>query len=313
MERLLAVTATYTILNTLVTCNAFRILIPVSVGSKLNYSCVTVNYGDLLLQALLEYWWRPVSGEEEADGVPMGNMRGDMSQQCQVSGGGQVKTRGGNRYFSVPWHTPVMFSEVGGRTQYRLLVRDAGGEAENVLLNEMVPSWVADAVFERSMPRFLKVPFHLHPHSTSTSSSSSSTSSSSSNNPSLVPGANTGVGGTGSTSVVSSAASSALKSLKRDRLIANDFIQVRKVAEHVYEKVLSCGGNSAGTGATPGTDGMGTGSPGSERPPVATQNGSNPSEGEGPETVSLAEEKVELLCNDQVFFHFFYYFKGAIS
>ncbi|XP_046396386.1 WD repeat-containing protein 48 [Ischnura elegans] len=261
-----------------------------------------VNYGDLLLQALLEYWWRPVQGEEEADGVPMGNVRvGDIPQQTQVAGGGQVKTRGGNRFFSVPWHTPVMFSEVGGRTQYRLLVREAGGEAENVLLNELVPSWVADAVFERSMPRFLKVPFHLHPHSSSASSSSSSTSSSSSNNPSLTSGANAGVV-LGSSSVVSSAsaASSALKSLKRDRLIANDFIQVRKVAEHVYEKVLGAGGNSSGTGAAAGADAMGTGSPGAERPAGSTQNGNNPSEGEGPETASLAEEKVELLCNDQV-------------
>ena len=46
---------------------------------------------------------------------------------------------GGNEYFSVPGHTPVIFSEVGGRTLYRLLARDAGGETEGVLLNETVP------------------------------------------------------------------------------------------------------------------------------------------------------------------------------
>jgi WD repeat-containing protein 48 len=47
----------------------------------------------------------------------------------------------GNEYFSVPGHTPVIFSEVGGRTLYRLLARDAGGETEGVLLNETVPRY----------------------------------------------------------------------------------------------------------------------------------------------------------------------------
>ena len=48
----------------------------------------------------------------------------------------------GNEYFSLPGHTPVIFSEVGGRTLYRLLARDAGGETEGVLLNETVPTYV---------------------------------------------------------------------------------------------------------------------------------------------------------------------------
>ena len=67
----------------------------------------------------------------------------------------------------------------------------------------------------------------------------------------------------------------------RDRLVANDFIQVRKVAEHVYEKVLNAGTES---GAVAGPS-----SPGTER-----------AEAERQETGSLAEEKVELICNDKV-------------
>jgi WD repeat-containing protein 48 len=35
--------------------------------------------------------------------------------------------------------------------------------------------------------------------------------------------------------------------MKRDRLIANDFIQIRKVMEHVYEKVLPTTGVNMGT------------------------------------------------------------------
>jgi hypothetical protein len=69
----------------------------------------------------------------------------------------------------------------------------------------------------------------------------------------------------------------------RDRLIANDFIQVRKVAEHVYEKVLGAGSESGSV--------AGPSSPGTERTDPERQ-----------ETGSIAEDRVELLCNDQVLF-----------
>ena len=69
----------------------------------------------------------------------------------------QQHRQAGNEYFSVPGHTPVIFSEVGGRTLYRLLARDAGGETEGVLLNETVPAWVVDIVVEKKLPKFIKV------------------------------------------------------------------------------------------------------------------------------------------------------------
>lgn len=46
----------------------------------------------------------------------------------------------------------------------RLLVRDAGGESESSLLHETVPSWVTDVVIERTIPKFIKLPFYLLPH-----------------------------------------------------------------------------------------------------------------------------------------------------
>ena len=103
-----------------------------------------VNYGGLLLQALLEHWPRPYNIEDESDIDSGGHQR--PGQQTQ-----------GNEYFSVPGHTPVIFSEVGGRTLYRLLARDAGGETEGVLLNETVPAWVVDIVVEKKLPKFIKV------------------------------------------------------------------------------------------------------------------------------------------------------------
>ena len=41
-------------------------------------------------------------------------------------------------------------SEVGGRTLFRLLCRDAGGETESILLSETVPPWVIDIVVDVS-------------------------------------------------------------------------------------------------------------------------------------------------------------------
>ena len=145
---------------------------------------------------------------------------------------------GGTEYFSVPGHTPVISSEVGGRTLYRLLARDAGGETEGVLLNETVPSWVIDIVVEKKLPKFIKVTFYVLPHK-----------------------------------------DLGLKSFKKERLIANDFLQIRKVIEHVYEKVI-LGGSEAGSSA---------GSPTGEREHRG-----------GEDTASMAEERVELLCNDKV-------------
>ncbi|XP_066597028.1 WD repeat-containing protein 48 isoform X2 [Prorops nasuta] len=166
-----------------------------------------VNYGNLLLQALLEHWWRPLHADDENEGNGNDGIR-------------PTHTSGGNPYFSVPGHTPVIFSEVGGRTLYRLLVRDAAGETEGLSLTETVPAWVVNIVVEKNLPQFIKIPFYLLPH-----------------------------------------AASGVKSLKNDS------------------------GSVAGGGNT-----VSGGSPAGDR----TNTDSNA------DNSSLAEEKVELLCNDQV-------------
>lgn len=52
---------------------------------------------------------------------------------------------------------------MGGRTLVRL-VRDTAGENETTFLNENVPNWVTDVVIEKTMPKFIKIPFYLLPH-----------------------------------------------------------------------------------------------------------------------------------------------------
>jgi WD repeat-containing protein 48 len=94
-----------------------------------------VNYGKLLLQALFEHW-RGVEKDAE-----------------------------NKLYFTVPKHIPLILSEVGGRTLYRVLVGDTVGDTENALLNETVPNWVISNIEENCTGKFIKVQFYLQPHS----------------------------------------------------------------------------------------------------------------------------------------------------
>lgn len=169
-----------------------------------------VNYGKLLLQSLFEHWR-----------------------------GVEVDPENKQKFFSIPKHIPLILSEVGGRTLYRVLVGDASGETENALLSETVPTWVISNIEENSQNKFIKVQFYLHPHSS-------------------VP-------------------SHLLKQdrlKKPDRLVANDFIQCRKVAEHILEKLLG-----DGTASSPGCGDADTSSP--------SNNGYN-------------VDQIELTCNEQV-------------
>lgn len=69
------------------------------------------------------------------------------------------------RIIVIPFHFFYSHrSEIGGRTVCRLLVRDAAGENESSLLHETVPSWVTDIVIEKTIPKFVKIPFYLLPH-----------------------------------------------------------------------------------------------------------------------------------------------------
>ena len=82
-----------------------------------------VNYGQLLLLALLEHWPRPFQlGEEAGSGdVGLGMGMGSVSDSANhhhttssssVSNGTGAIHRPGNEYFSVPPHTPVIFRYV---------------------------------------------------------------------------------------------------------------------------------------------------------------------------------------------------------
>lgn len=78
----------------------------------------------------------------------------------------------------------------------------------------------------------------------------------------------------------------------QDRLIANEFIQCRKVCEHVIDKIL-------GAEITPGAGNSNS----------SQNNSQSDANSEGSQV--LAEDKIELLCNEVVS-SFFLYFKCNI-
>lgn len=150
----------------------------------------------------------------------------------------------------------------------RILVRDAAGENESSLLHETVPSWVTEIVIEKTIPKFLKIPFYLLPH------------------PQMVK-------------------QDRMKKVRRsflikwmgqcphnkkiaaflvifsqDRLVANEFLQCRKVCEHVLDKIL---------GAESGVSAMSSN---------ASQSNQNDNSSEGSQVPP--EDKIELFCNNVV-------------
>ncbi|CAG2165786.1 unnamed protein product [Oppiella nova] len=236
-----------------------------------------INLGGLLLQALLEHWPQIYANDEELDqqnghqmnGQPNYATLNDSKQKLndgRPDSAASVGARPVNQYFSVPLHTPVIFSEGGNRTLLRLLVCDARRETEDVLLQETVPPWVLDVVVNKNMPKFNKIPFYLLPH-----------------------------------------VSSGIKPLRKERLSASDMLQVRKVIEHVYEKML---GTNSETGSTTTGPASGSGaaatnghnSGGGAGAAAATQKVSDSYNSSGgdrdDERLSIAEEKVELSCQD---------------
>eukprot|EP00795_Rhopilema_esculentum_P008237 gene8237-14175_t len=157
-----------------------------------------VNYGLLLLQALLEHWPETQPATAEMDAIA------DRSSQespgpkekrlfritedkiskffthqlgfayFYITVGNFGKPSPSNGFFSVSPHTPLVFAEGGGcgRTSFRLLVGDAAGENECTILHETVPHWVFEATVKQASPKFNKIAFYLVPYSSNGSKNS---------------------------------------------------------------------------------------------------------------------------------------------
>ncbi|CAG2116054.1 unnamed protein product, partial [Medioppia subpectinata] len=283
-----------------------------------------INLGGLLLQALLEHWPQIYTNDEDLEqqngghsqmnGQAVNSFDGSAKQPkpvpaVETGAANSVGLRPVNQYFSVPLHTPVIFSEGGNRTLLRLLVCDARRDTEDVLLQETVPPWVVDVVVNKNMPKFNKIPFYLLPHLSSGIKPVRKERLSASDMLQVrkviehvyekMLGTNSESGGGGT----------------RRRLSASDMLQVRKVIEHVYEKMLGTNSESGGGGgsanvAAPSTGASSAATNGHSSSSAAVGPTATGSTGKGSdnynnsgadrdeERLSIAEEKVELSCQD---------------
>ncbi|KAH9527404.1 WD repeat-containing protein 48 [Dermatophagoides farinae] len=280
-----------------------------------------INLGCLVLLALFEYWPQThthlidndisvnADRDQHSHGDSMCNGNDTASHHHSHRhhhGNGNNNTVSGsyprhhpdlqgpiNRYFSIPPHTPLIISENSGpggsqhRTLLRIRICEAKQDNENGHLQEMVPMWVNNIVVERKWPAFNKISFFVHPH------------------PSME-----------------------LKNSKKEHFSAIDMLLIRKVIEHVYTKICkelfdqhsSIVNSTSSQQPMSGTSNGPTNSSSSNSSTPVTNNGPayHPLNHNGPAVrengqdndhhndvavnhrSTTAEERVELLCQDQV-------------
>lgn len=91
----------------------------------MKYFLFTVNYGCLLLEALLR-------------NCPFVN----PTQQQQSSSLNSNEKK--ENTIKISDHTPITFSEIAGRTLYRVEYKDIGRESEQQSLTSVLPMWIID-------------------------------------------------------------------------------------------------------------------------------------------------------------------------
>ncbi|KAA3676222.1 WD repeat-containing protein 48 [Paragonimus westermani] len=120
----------------------------------------------------------------------------------------------------VPDHTPVILSEGTGKALVRFLVRDAAPLNEQLMLCDSVPDWIRDIIVERRFPKPTRIEFFLLPGVREYNEKGQCQ---------IIP----------------------LVSLKRDCLSASDILPVRKVMEHVFQRLLKLAETFTASNTTP--------------------------------------------------------------
>lgn len=142
-----------------------------------------VNLGMLLLQALFEYWPHAYQAnlidnlaslnEASETSSESGDTAVSLNfhrQQRLHHMSSQLARGPLNQFFSVPNHTPIILSETAAsgsssqRTLLRLRAIDERVENEDLLLQETMPNWISDIVVHRKVPGFPKISFYIYPH-----------------------------------------------------------------------------------------------------------------------------------------------------
>jgi len=122
-----------------------------------------------------------------------------------VSQSGEIKAELKVNRLKIPDHTPIIFGEVGGRNLLRIESKDVTDENEQQNLNSVLPQWVIEPLMSKNLPKIPKIVFILNPYQPSNSKANNNANN---NN-------------------------------TKDRLSSIELLQLRKIKEHVYTKILA--------------------------------------------------------------------------
>jgi len=167
--------------------------------------------------------------------------------------------------FNIPEHTPIIFSEVAGRTLLRIEVKDLSKENEQETLSNVMPLWIIDAIVNKNQPKMNRLTFMLNPYN---------------------PGSN--------------------KQLNKDRLSSLDLLQVKKIKEHVYQKILKLDENTNNqqqTGLTSEANINNTNSysdNNSHAKQSSSTNSLSNNSNSSNDISTLANRTIELICSDNI-------------
>lgn len=163
---------------------------------SIDLSEAKVNYGCIFLESLFKncVFMNPMRVQicETVVYSNSANIANNASKTIE-----EEQAKAGLLRFNIPEHTPIIFSEVAGRTLHRIELKDLSKEPEQETLSSVMPLWIIDAIVNKNNPKFNRLTFMLNPYSQSTA-----------------------------------------KALNKDRLSSIDLLQVKKVKEHVYQKIL---------------------------------------------------------------------------
>lgn len=165
---------------------------------NVDLSDAKVNYGCIFLESLFKSCSfiyptpNPICMTIIPAPVPLAAATNSSNSEEQQPG------QAGLLRFNIPEHTPIIFSEVAGRTLHRIEVRDLSRESEQQALSSVMPSWIIDPLVNKSLPKFGRLVFILNPYNSNASK----------------------------------------QPANKDRLSSIDLLQVKKLKEHVYQKIL---------------------------------------------------------------------------
>lgn len=119
-------------------------------SQNIDLSEARVNYGYIFLESLFKTcsFVNPSRLETCSNVVmPQSSTAGTSPGSPSANEDSNGPAQAGLLRFNIPEHTPVVFSEVGGRCLYRLEVRDMSKDSEQQPLSGVMPLWIVDALF----------------------------------------------------------------------------------------------------------------------------------------------------------------------